>query len=162
MDAGFLSPSPEGLRANASIAGFSHEMAPRPEMTADHRVGRQEPLCLAGRFEPLRVPADAPMPFRKEWRRLITEHGAPNRRLYETAVLAILHDKLCSGDDGCSEMNWKVSNIADATSRCRRSRRPSRLRRAFADVIETMMPRVRFTELLHEVNRVLAAARIRG
>ncbi len=48
MDAGFLSPSPEGLRANASIAGPGHEMAPRPEMTVDHRVRRQEPLCLAG------------------------------------------------------------------------------------------------------------------
>jgi hypothetical protein len=44
------------------------------------------------------VPADAPMPFRKEWRRLVTEHGAPNRRLYETAVLAALRDKLRSGD----------------------------------------------------------------
>ena len=31
------------------------------------------------------VPADAPMPFRKEWRRLVTESGAPNRRLYEMA-----------------------------------------------------------------------------
>jgi hypothetical protein len=66
MDAGFLSPSPERVRANASIAGCGHEMAPRPEMTVDHHVRRQEPLCLAGRFEPLRVPADAPMPFRKE------------------------------------------------------------------------------------------------
>jgi hypothetical protein len=73
-------------------------MAPGPEMTADHRVGRQKPRRLAGRFESLRVPADAPMPFRKEWRRLVTEDGAPNRRLYETAVLAILHDKLCSDD----------------------------------------------------------------
>jgi hypothetical protein len=44
------------------------------------------------------VPADAPMPFRKEWRRLVTESGAPNRRLYEMAVLATLRDKLRSGD----------------------------------------------------------------
>ena len=48
MDAGFLSPSPEGLRANASIAGCGHEMAPRPEVTVDHRMRRQKPLCLAG------------------------------------------------------------------------------------------------------------------
>ena len=48
MDAGLLSPSPERLCANASIAGGGHEMAPRPEMTVDHRVRRQEPLCLAG------------------------------------------------------------------------------------------------------------------
>ena len=31
------------------------------------------------------VPADAPMPFRKEWRRLVTESGVPNRHLYEMA-----------------------------------------------------------------------------
>ena len=48
MDAGFLSPSPEGLRANASIAGCGHEMAPRPEVAVDHRMRRQKPLCLAG------------------------------------------------------------------------------------------------------------------
>ena len=48
MDAGFLSPSPERLRANASIAGCGHEMAPRPEVTVDHRMRRQKPLCLAG------------------------------------------------------------------------------------------------------------------
>jgi TnpA family transposase len=44
------------------------------------------------------VPVDAPMPFRKEWRRLVMEEGGPNRRLYETAVLATLRDKLRSGD----------------------------------------------------------------
>ena len=55
MDAGFPSPSPEGLRADASIAGCGHEMAPRPEITLDHRVRRQEPLCLAGGFEPLQL-----------------------------------------------------------------------------------------------------------
>jgi len=44
------------------------------------------------------VPPDAPMPFRKEWKRLVTEEGSPNRRLYETAVLATLRDKLRSGD----------------------------------------------------------------
>jgi len=27
------------------------------------------------------VPADAPMPFRKEWKRLVTEEGQPSRRL---------------------------------------------------------------------------------
>ena len=44
------------------------------------------------------VPADAPMPFRKDWRRLVLETGKPNRRLYETAVLATLRDRLRSGD----------------------------------------------------------------
>ena len=44
------------------------------------------------------VPPDAPMPFRKEWRRLVQDGGQTNRRLYETAVLATLRDKLRSGD----------------------------------------------------------------
>jgi TnpA family transposase len=44
------------------------------------------------------VPPDAPMPFRKEWRRLVMQDGQPNRRLYEMAVLATLRDKLRSGD----------------------------------------------------------------
>jgi hypothetical protein len=38
------------------------------------------------------------MPFRKDWKRLISEQGRANRRLYETAVLATLRDKLRSGD----------------------------------------------------------------
>ena len=38
------------------------------------------------------------MPFRKEWKRLVTEEGRPDRRLYETAVFATLRDKLRSGD----------------------------------------------------------------
>jgi hypothetical protein len=38
------------------------------------------------------------MPFRKEWKRLVTEDGQPNRRLDETAVLATLRDRRRSGD----------------------------------------------------------------
>ena len=44
------------------------------------------------------VPPDAPLPFRKDWKRLVLEDGKPNRRLYETAVFATLRDKLRSGD----------------------------------------------------------------
>jgi TnpA family transposase len=44
------------------------------------------------------IPPDAPMPFRKDWKRLVAEGGQPNRRLYETAVFATLRDKLRSGD----------------------------------------------------------------
>lgn len=45
------------------------------------------------------VPADAPMPFRKEWRRLVVgTDGRINRRLYETATMAHLRNKLRSGD----------------------------------------------------------------
>jgi hypothetical protein len=38
------------------------------------------------------------MPFRRTWRRLVTADGSPDRRLYETAVLATLRDRLRSGD----------------------------------------------------------------
>lgn len=34
------------------------------------------------------IPANAPMPFRKDWKRLISGQDRPNRRLYETAVFA--------------------------------------------------------------------------
>jgi TnpA family transposase len=44
------------------------------------------------------VPADAPMPFRKEWNKLVQDGDRPNRRLYETAVFATLRGKLQSGD----------------------------------------------------------------
>ena len=44
------------------------------------------------------VPADAPMPFRREWRLLVMQDGRPDRRLYETAVLATLRNRLRSGD----------------------------------------------------------------
>jgi hypothetical protein len=44
------------------------------------------------------LPPDAPMPFRKDWKRLVAEGGRRGRRLYETAVFATLRDKLRSGD----------------------------------------------------------------
>jgi TnpA family transposase len=37
------------------------------------------------------------MPFRKDWKKLILQDAKPNRRLYETAVLATLRDRLRSG-----------------------------------------------------------------
>lgn len=52
-------------------------------------------LHQAGKRE---IPSDAPMPFRKEWRRLVMQDGSPSRRLYEMAILATLRDKLRSGD----------------------------------------------------------------
>ena len=42
--------------------------------------------------------AIAPSRFRKERRRLVQEKDKMNRRLYETAVLATLRDRLRSGD----------------------------------------------------------------
>ncbi|WP_327754347.1 Tn3 family transposase (plasmid) [Sphingobium sp. SJ10-10] len=45
------------------------------------------------------VPPDAPMPFRKEWRTLVKAGGGkPDRRLWETGVLAHLRNKWRSGD----------------------------------------------------------------
>ena len=39
------------------------------------------------------------MPFKsKQWKELVLENGKPDRRLYETAVLATLRDRLRSGD----------------------------------------------------------------
>lgn len=45
------------------------------------------------------VPADAPMPFKKDWRGLVRgPDGTIDRRLYEVATLAHLRNKLRSGD----------------------------------------------------------------
>lgn len=45
------------------------------------------------------VPADAPMPFKKDWRSLVrSPDGTIDRRLYEVATLAHLRNKLRSGD----------------------------------------------------------------
>src|SRR5262249_42839958 len=45
------------------------------------------------------IPADAPMPFKsRNWKELVLEGGKPDRRRYETAVLATLRDRLRSGD----------------------------------------------------------------
>ena len=159
------------------------------------------------------IPADAPLPFRKEWRRLVLEEGRPNRRLYEMAVMATLRDKLRSGDvwverssnyrrfdsyllpqaavpDVTAELGlpatadeWLAGRGAELDRRLKRFER--RLRRGeldgvelrdgrlhvspvkasatpeargFADGIEAMMPQVRITELLHEVNRATGFA----
>ncbi len=159
------------------------------------------------------IPPDAPMPFRKEWRRLVMLGGQPDRRLYETAVLATLRDKLRSGDvwverssnyrrfdsyllpaaavpAAATELKlpatadeWLAARGQELDRRLRRFTRQVQKRelegvefqdgrlhitpvkatttpeaRAFADGIETIMPRVRITELLHEVNRATGFA----
>ena len=161
------------------------------------------------------VPPDAPLPFRKEWRRLVTETGKPNRRLYETAVLATLRNKLRSGDVWVERSSnyrrfdsyllpapavtpiaaeldlpatadeWLETRGRELDRRLKRfaqrlqrgqlegvEMRDERLHvaalkavapaeaEALADRLDAMMPRVRITELLHEVNRAtgLAAA----
>jgi TnpA family transposase len=70
----------------------------RSTRASDPMLGALKLLVGLNQSGKREVPVDAPMPFRKEWRRLVMEEGGPNRRLYETAVLATLRDKLRSGD----------------------------------------------------------------
>ena len=45
------------------------------------------------------LPANAPMPFRKEWRKIVVgDDGKINRRIWEIATIAHLRNKLRSGD----------------------------------------------------------------
>jgi TnpA family transposase len=179
----------------------------------DPMVAALRLLAELNRTDKRDVPADAPMPFRKDWRRLVMANGAPNRRLYETAVFATLRDKLRSGDiwversSGYRQFEsyllpsiavpaaaaklglpatadeWLAMKGVELDRRLKRFARglrqgnlegvefrDDRLHitpvkagitpegRAFADTIETMMPRVRITELLHEVNRTTGIA----
>lgn len=159
------------------------------------------------------VPSDAPMPFRKEWRRLVVGSGKPNRRLYEMAVSATLRNKLRSGDvwiersssyrrfdsyllptaappPVVSELGlpdtadaWLAARSQELDERLKRF--AQRLRRnqldgvelrderlhitpvkaatpteatALAARLDALLPRVRITELLHEVNRATGFA----
>jgi Tn3 transposase DDE domain len=159
------------------------------------------------------IPPDAPMPFRKAWRKLVVEQGRPTRRLYETAVLATLRDKLRSGDVWVERSvnyrrfdsyllpqvavpkviaelglpvradEWLASRRQELDKRLKRfaqsvrrgvldgvEMRDGRLHvtpvkasappdaRGFADRIDALMPPVRITELLHEVNRATGFA----
>jgi TnpA family transposase len=159
------------------------------------------------------IPPDAPMPFRKAWRRLVLEDGRPTRRLYETAILATLRDKLRSGDvwverssnyrrfdsyllpqaavaETVAELGlpatadeWLASRGQELDNRLKRfaaslrrgvldgvELRDGRLQvtpvkasappdaRAFADRIDALLPSVRITELLHDVNQATGFA----
>jgi TnpA family transposase len=198
-----------------------HKFAPDLIEALEFRAARAgDPMLAAlqllidmNRSAKREVPPDAPMPFRKDWRRLVLEGGQPNRRLYETAVLATLRDKLRSGDIWVERSSsyrrfdsyllpppavpavvaelglpvtadeWLATKGAELDRRLKRFARrlqrgelegvefrDGRLQvspvkatvtpeaRAFADGIEAMMPRVRITELLHEVNRATGFA----
>lgn len=155
------------------------------------------------------VPPDAPMPFRKEWRTLVKEGGGkPDRRLWETGVMAHLRNKWRSGDvwversanyrkfdsymlasaeaapittdlklpatadawlaDRGRELDWRLKRFAHGLARGKvegvtfkddkLSVAPVRAdesaaAKALAARIDALMPRVRITELLHEVAR---------
>lgn len=155
------------------------------------------------------VPPDAPMPFRKEWRTLIKEGGGkPDRRLWETGIMAHLRNKWRSGDvwvdrssnyrkfdsymltsaeaapivadlklpatadewlaDRGRELDRRLKRFAHGLARDKvegvtlkdgkLSIAPVRAdksaaAKALAARIDGLMPRVRITELLHEVAR---------
>ena len=152
------------------------------------------------------VPVDAPMPFKKEWRTLVVEGGKIDRRLWETATMAHLRNKLRSGDvwverssnyrrfdsyllpphdvapiaidlglpatadewitDRARELDWRLKRFAHRLARGKvegvtfdngklsitpvRASNPEGVD-ALASRIDALMPRVRITELLHEV-----------
>ena len=152
------------------------------------------------------VPADAPMPFKKEWRTLVAEGGKIDRRLWETATMAHLRNKLRSGDvwverstnyrrfdsyllpinevapiaadlalpatadewiaARARELDWRLKRFAHRLARGKvegvtfdnrklsitpvRASNPDGVD-GLASRIDALMPRVRITELLHEV-----------
>jgi len=152
------------------------------------------------------VPRDAPMPFKREWRTLVVEGGKIDRRLWETATMAHLRNKLRSGDvwversanyrrfdsyllptaevaliaaglglpatadewiaDRARELDWRLKRFAHRRARGKaegvslengklsitpvRASNPDGVD-ALASRIDGLMPRVRITELLHEV-----------
>ncbi len=155
------------------------------------------------------LPPDPPMPFRKEWRKLVIgDDGKPNRRLWEVGVLAHLRNKLRSGDvwversagyrrfdsyllgeadaaliaaglglpatanawleERGRQLDWRLRKLAQRLKRGdldgvrfddgRLQISPVRsivppAAEALADRLDGMMPRIRITELLHEVAR---------
>ena len=193
-----------------------HKFAPDLIEALEFRTARADDPMLAAlkllaelnRSGKREVPPDAPMPFRKDWRRLVMDGETPNRRLYETAVLATLRDKLRSGDIWVERSSsyrsfdsyllpagaipavikdlglpataeeWLATKATELDRRLKRFARSlqrgeldgvefrdGRLHvspvkatatpeaQAFADRTEAMMPYVRITELLHEVNQ---------
>lgn len=154
------------------------------------------------------LPDDVPMPFKKEWRKLVTEGGKPDRRLWETALMAHVRNKLRSGDvwvdrsanyrrfdsyllptakvapvvaelnlpatadewiaSRARELDWRLKGFSSRLAKGKvegvtlingkLSITPVRADEPksaidIAEKIGALMPRVRITELLHEVAR---------
>jgi hypothetical protein len=61
LDGGrYLLPDAERPGASAAIASGAHERTSWPEVTVDHRVRREEPLCLFRLLEALHLPLSSP------------------------------------------------------------------------------------------------------
>lgn len=193
------------------------KFAPTLIEALEFKAGRGSARTLAGinmlrelnRSGKRDVPPDAPMPFKKDWRKLVIgPDGKINRRLYETAMLAHLRNKLRSGDVWVErssayrrfdsyllpepvatpivsklglpsaadewldrrgrELNWRLKKFANRVKRNqlegvrfvddRLQISPVKMTtpveaEVLADRLDTMMPRIRITELLHEVTR---------
>ena len=155
------------------------------------------------------LPPNPPMPFRKEWQKLVVgEDGKVNRRLWEVATLAHVRNKLRSGDvwversasyrrfdsyllseqnatpilaelrlpatadewlaERSRQLDWRLKKFAQRLKRNdlhgvrfddkRLQISPARTvvpdgAEALADRLDAMMPKIRITELLHEVAR---------
>jgi hypothetical protein len=155
------------------------------------------------------LPPNPPMPFRKEWQKLVVgEDGKVNRRLWEIATLAHVRNKLRSGDvwversagyrrfdsyllseqkaapinadmglpatadawlaERSRQLDWRLKKYAQSLKRNdlhgvrfddkRLQISPVRTvvpdgAKALADRLDAMMPKIRITELLHEVAR---------
>ncbi|MCQ9148146.1 MULTISPECIES: Tn3 family transposase [Brucella/Ochrobactrum group] len=160
-----------------------------------HRTGKRE------------LPSDAPMPFKKDWQKIVVgPDGKINRKLYEVATLAHLRNKLRSGDvwversssyrrfdsyllppqmagavtKGLAlpasaddwleqrgrELDWRLKRFSKRLQKSqvegvnfdgnRLSITPLRSATSpsaetFVSQVEGMIPRIRITELLHEV-----------
>jgi hypothetical protein len=46
LDARLPLPDPEGVVTSTAVPAGCHQVPPRPEVAVDHRVRREEPLCL--------------------------------------------------------------------------------------------------------------------
>ena len=80
--------------APAFLEAFQFKAAgSRDGVLAAVRLMRE--LNLTGKRE---VPVDAPMPFPKSWKAAIMEGGSIDRRRYETATVAMMRERLGSGD----------------------------------------------------------------
>ncbi|MCA3151940.1 MAG: hypothetical protein ING77_12255 [Rhodocyclaceae bacterium] len=65
-----------------AVRGSNETVAAVALMREMNRTGRRE------------LPQKVPMPFKKEWQRLIMESGKPDRRLWETVMMAHVRNKL--------------------------------------------------------------------